>query len=83
MCDNCKLKSYEVTTSEYTKSVGAIVEDWSEEYSLLNGGVTDEIADALVCSLRAFLMYWILPIYLFLLSSGFTSLAVISKVTES
>lgn len=47
VCDNCKLKSYEVTTSEYTKSVGAIVEDWSEEYSLLNGGVTDEIADAL------------------------------------
>lgn len=32
VCDKCPLKSYEVTTSDYCKQIGAICEDWIEEY---------------------------------------------------
>lgn len=45
-CAKCGLKSYEVTTSDYIRNVGAIVEDWVEDYEIQDG-VWDDIADAL------------------------------------
>lgn len=45
-CPQCGLKAYEVTTSDYTRNVGRIVEDWSEDYETAPG-VWDDIADAL------------------------------------
>lgn len=37
-CVKCGLKSYEVTTSDYIRSVGAIVEDWRNDYSADESG---------------------------------------------
>lgn len=45
-CLKCGLKSYELSTSEYTKSIGAIVEDWERDYGV-EDGVWLAIADAL------------------------------------
>lgn len=45
-CVGCGLKSYEVTTSEYVRAVGRLVEDWSENY-MISDGTTEEIANAL------------------------------------
>lgn len=45
-CMACGLKHYEVTTSDYVRTVGAIVEDWSENYTV-EDGVWEAIAEAL------------------------------------
>lgn len=45
-CTKCGLKSYETSGSDYVKNIGAIVEDWSEDYDI-NEGTVDEIATAL------------------------------------
>ena len=45
-CTNCGLKHYEVTTSDYVRTVGAIVEDWPEDYAV-EDGVWESIAEAL------------------------------------
>lgn len=45
-CTSCGLKSYETSGSEYVKNVGAIVEDWRDDYGL-NYNTADEIATAL------------------------------------
>lgn len=45
-CAKCGLKSYEVTTSDYIRNVGAIVEDWHEDYEI-QSGVWEAIADDL------------------------------------
>lgn len=45
-CAKCGLKHYEVTTSEYIREVGAVVEDWQEDFSVADG-VWEEIADTL------------------------------------
>jgi len=45
-CTKCGLKSYETSGSEYVKNVGAIVEDWRDDYGL-NENTADEIATAL------------------------------------
>lgn len=39
-CKHCKLKGYEVTTSEYIKRVGRLCEDYTEDYSLDDSGVS-------------------------------------------
>lgn len=44
-CTSCRLKSYEVTSSDYVKSVGPIVEDWRDSYSLTQEGVEEMISD--------------------------------------
>lgn len=44
-CESCGLKSYEVTTSEYVRSVGHIVEDWRESYSSNVPGIDDLVSD--------------------------------------
>lgn len=46
-CVKCGLKSYEVTTSEYCKEVGAICEDWCELY-----GIDESTVDSIVENLR-------------------------------
>ena len=45
-CTKCGLKGYEVTTSEYVRSVGPIVEDWRDSY-LPNEEGRDSIVDEL------------------------------------
>lgn len=45
-CTKCGLKWYEVTTSDYIRDVGRIVEDWEEDFTVENG-VWDEIASVL------------------------------------
>lgn len=45
-CNSCGLKWYEVTTSDYIRDVGAIVEDWQESFELQDG-VWEEIASNL------------------------------------
>lgn len=45
-CEKCGLKHYEVTTSDYIRTVGAIVEDWGENYAV-EDGVWESIAEAL------------------------------------
>lgn len=45
-CIECGLKSYETSGSEYIKSVGAIVENWQEDYGT-SDGTAEEIASAL------------------------------------
>lgn len=45
-CTNCGLKHYEVTTSDYKRTVGPIVEDWGETYAV-EDGVWEAIAEAL------------------------------------
>lgn len=45
-CVVCGLKAYEVTTSDYIRTVGAIVEDWPEDYAV-EDGVWESIAEAL------------------------------------
>lgn len=45
-CMKCGLKHYEVTTSDYVRTVGAIVEDWGENYPV-EDGVWEGIAEAL------------------------------------
>ena len=45
-CLKCGLKSYELSTSEYTRSIGAIVEDWERDYGI-EDGVWTAIADDL------------------------------------
>lgn len=58
VCDKCPLKHYEVTTSEYCKEVGAIVEDWAETYTVTDGvaneiaGVLEGLRDEVECSLE-------------------------------
>lgn len=50
-CLKCGLKSYELSTSEYTKSIGAIVEDWERDYGVEDGvwlaiaGALQEVLD--------------------------------------
>lgn len=46
VCSECPLKSYEVTTSEYCKNIGAIVEDWSDSYGV-NDSTAEEISGEL------------------------------------
>ena len=46
-CNDCKLKSYEVTTSDYILNVGRIVEDWEEDYSIQDDTVVDDIINDL------------------------------------
>ena len=48
VCSDCTLKPYEVTTSEYSKNIGSIVEDWSESY-----GITDTTADEIATELES------------------------------
>lgn len=45
-CLKCGLKFYELSTSDYTRSIGAIVEDWEQDYGI-EDGVWTAIADAL------------------------------------
>ena len=45
-CVHCGLRSYELSTSDYVRRVGAIVEDWSECYTI-EDGVWETIADEL------------------------------------
>lgn len=45
-CEKCGLRSYEVTTSEYIRNVGAIVEDWYKDYEICDG-TWEDIADSL------------------------------------
>ena len=45
-CSSCGLKWYEVTTSDYIRDVGAIVEDWQESFAVQDG-VWEEIASNL------------------------------------
>lgn len=45
-CTKCGLKGYEVTTSEYVLNVGRIVEDWQEDFPVVDG-VWEEIASNL------------------------------------
>lgn len=45
-CIECGLKAYETSGSEYVKSVGAIVENWQEDYGT-SDGTAEEIASAL------------------------------------
>lgn len=46
-CAKCGLQSWEVTTSDYILSVGEIVYNWRDNYSLSDDDVVDQIADAL------------------------------------
>ena len=45
-CTKCGLKSYEVTTSDFIRNVGAIVEDWETDFDSVSG-VWDDLADNL------------------------------------
>lgn len=45
-CTQCGLKCYEVTTSDYTRNVGRLVEDWREDFSIGESTV-EEVAAAL------------------------------------
>lgn len=45
-CEECKLESWEVTTSDYQLSVGQIVYKWRDDYNL-EEGVNEDIASAL------------------------------------
>ena len=45
-CEECKLESWEVTTSDYQLSVGEIVYRWRDNYNL-EEGVNEDIASAL------------------------------------
>ena len=45
-CEKCGLKWYEVTTSDYIRNMGAIVEDWQESFELQDG-VWEEISSNL------------------------------------
>lgn len=45
-CMKCRLKPYEVTTSEYCKTVGSICEEWSDKFGV-KGGAIEQIIDAL------------------------------------
>ena len=45
-CTSCKLKHYEVTTSDYITAVGKIVEEWQEYYGIGEDTI-GEIVDAL------------------------------------
>lgn len=45
-CEECKLESWEVTTSDYQLSVGQIVYRWRDDYNL-EEGVNEDIASAL------------------------------------
>lgn len=45
-CTSCGLKSYETSGSEYVQNVGAIVEDWRDNYGI-NENTADDIATAL------------------------------------
>lgn len=45
-CTHCGLRSYELSTSDYVRRVGAIVEEWSENYAL-EDGVWEAIAEEL------------------------------------
>ena len=45
-CTSCGLKGYELSTSSYVQSVGAIVEDWMDNYGICDG-VWDALADEL------------------------------------
>lgn len=45
-CEKCGLKNYEVTTSDYIREVGAIVEDWQESFEVQDG-VWEEISSNL------------------------------------
>ena len=43
-CENCGLKGYEVTTSDYVRTAGELVEDWRENYSIDESGLQDLIS---------------------------------------
>lgn len=45
-CEECKLESWEVTTSDYQLSVGQLVYRWRDDYSIMEG-VNEDIASAL------------------------------------
>lgn len=40
-CNKCKLQSWEVTTSDWTRSIGEIVNTWQDNYSLDDEGVEE------------------------------------------
>lgn len=44
-CVQCGLKHYEVTTSDYVRSVGAIVEDWPDFYTADECGRDEMVAE--------------------------------------
>ena len=44
-CEKCGLASWEVTTSDYLLSVGSIVNNWSEDYSLDAEGIESMSSD--------------------------------------
>lgn len=43
-CSTCGLKGYEVTTSDYVRTAGELVEDWRENYSIDESGLQDLIS---------------------------------------
>jgi DNA-directed RNA polymerase subunit RPC12/RpoP len=45
-CTDCGIRPYELSTSDYVRSVGAIVEDWQENYPA-EDGAWDSIAEEL------------------------------------
>lgn len=45
-CTKCGLKSYEVTTSDYVRNVGCLVEDWRENFSIC-GSTVEEVTGTL------------------------------------
>ena len=45
-CLSCGLKAYETSSSEYVQEIGALVEDWDENYGITDSTV-DDIRDVL------------------------------------
>ena len=45
-CEDCKLESWEVTTSDYQLSVGQIIYKWRDDYNL-EDGTNEDLASAL------------------------------------
>lgn len=43
-CTKCGLKHYEVTTSEYVKTIGRLVEDWEEDFGVTSTTVEEVLA---------------------------------------
>lgn len=43
-CKKCRLKPYEVTTSEFKRSIGELLDTWADTYSLDECGIEDLIS---------------------------------------
>lgn len=43
-CSSCGLKSYETSSSEYIREVGALVEDWEDNFDCDESGISEIIA---------------------------------------